>query len=81
MLEDKPLKFSKSTEYEINPFETGAQNIIDKLTALRKKGLEADERMLDCTARMSCQKYSKLFLSEIRIWSRMYCGRTARCHS
>lgn len=64
MLEDKPLKFSKSTEYEINPFETGAQNIIDKLTALRKKGLEADERMLDCTARMSCQKYSKLFLSE-----------------
>ncbi len=63
-LEDKPLKFSKSTEYEINPFETGAQNIIDKLTALRKKGLEADERMLDCTARMSCQKYSKLFLSE-----------------
>ena len=64
MLEDKPLKFSKSTEYEINPFETGAQNIIDKLTALRKKGLEADERMLDCTARMSCQKYSKLFISE-----------------
>ncbi len=63
MLEDKPLEFSRSTEYEINPFETGAQNIIDKLTDLRNKGLEADERMLDCTARMSCRKYSKLFLS------------------
>lgn len=64
MLDDEPMEFVKNTEYEINPFEMGAQNIIDKLTDLRQRGLKADERMLDCGTRMSCQKYSKLFLSK-----------------
>lgn len=63
VLEDEPLEFVKCTEYEVNPFELGAQSIIDKLTDLRQKGLSADARMLDCAARMSCRKYSKLFLS------------------
>lgn len=63
VLADEPLEFVKCTEYEVSPFELGAQSIIDKLTDLRQKGLGADERMLDCAARMSCQKYSKLFLS------------------
>ena len=63
MLEDEPMEFVKSTEYEINPFELGAQSIVDKLTDLRKKGLDADKRLLDCCTRMSCRKYSKLFLS------------------
>lgn len=64
VLEDEPMEFVKSTEYEINPFELGAQSIVDKLTDLRKKGLDADKRMLDCGTRMSCRKYSKLFLSK-----------------
>ena len=45
VLEDEPMEFVKSTEYEINPFELGAQSIVDKLTDLRKKGLDADKRM------------------------------------
>ena len=64
MLEDEPMEFVKSTEYEIDPFELGAQSIVDKLTGLRKMGLDADKRMLDCCTRMSCRKYSKLFLSK-----------------
>lgn len=64
VLEDEPMEFVKSTEYEINPFELGAQSIVGKLTDLRKKGLDADKRMLDCGTRMSCRKYSKLFLSK-----------------
>lgn len=63
MLKDEPVQFVKNTEYEVNPLTMGAQKVIDKLTDLRQKGLKADERILDCSTRMSCQKYSKLFLS------------------
>ena len=63
-LNDAPVSFAKSTQYEISPFTLGAQAIVDKLSALRQKGIDSDERILDCGTRLSCRKYSKLFLSE-----------------
>ncbi len=65
-ISDEPVSFKKSTEYEISPEQLGAEGIIDKLTALRKRAMEADERILDSSVRMSYQKYSKLFLSKNR---------------
>lgn len=65
-LSDEPVCFKKSTEYEISPEQLGAEGIIDKLKALREKAMEADERILDSSVRMSYQKYSKLFLSKNR---------------
>lgn len=63
-LDDEPVSFVKSTQYEINPFTLGAQAITDKLSALRQKGIASDDKILDCGTRLSCRKYSKLFLSE-----------------
>ena len=66
MLEDEPLVFADSTEYEIDPAEYGDERIIRELTRISETGRAYDERVLDCRAFLNYQKYSKLFLSRNR---------------
>ena len=66
MLEDEPLVFADSTEYEIDPAEYGDEKIIRELTRISETGRAHDERILDCGAFLNYQKYSKLFLSRNR---------------
>ncbi len=66
MLEDEPLVFADSTEYEIDPAEYGDERIIQELTRISETGRAYDERILDCGAFLNYQKYSKLFLSRNR---------------
>ena len=66
MLEDEPLVFADSTEYEIDPAEYGDERIIQELTRISETGRAYDERILDCRAFLNYQKYSKLFLSRNR---------------
>lgn len=66
MLADEPLVFVGSTDYEIDPTEMGDDAILAKLTAMSEEGRTYDERVLDCRAFCSFQKYSKLFLSKNR---------------
>ncbi|MCR5278240.1 MAG: TldD/PmbA family protein [Lachnospiraceae bacterium] len=60
---DEAISFSKSTEYKIDPLELGDEEILKRLTEIHKKGMAADERVLNCGANCQFQKYSKLFLS------------------
>ncbi len=55
--------FNESTEYEQDPEDLGDEAIIDLLTRISEKGRAYDERIIDCRAAFSYQKYSKLFLS------------------
>ena len=66
MLEDEPMVFSDSTEYEIDPQEYGDETIIRDLTQISQAGIAYSEKVLDCSAFVSYQKYSKLFLSRNR---------------
>ncbi len=66
MLEDEPMVFSDSTEYEIDPQEYGNETIIRDLTQISQAGIAYSEKVLDCSAFVSYQKYSKLFLSRNR---------------
>lgn len=62
--DDEKVSFSKSTDYEISPFEFGDKKIVERITEIQKKGLAYDERILDFYCSLQFQKYSKLFLSK-----------------
>lgn len=64
VIEEEPLVFAKSTEYQIHPEELGDEKIIEKLSAIRENTKAKDERILDAMAGMSYQYYNKLFLSD-----------------
>ena len=66
MLEDEPLQFADSTEYEIDPLEYGDEAILRELTQISEAGRAYNEKILDCRAAVNFQKYSKLFLSRNR---------------
>ena len=65
-LTETELRFSKSTEYLIHPEELGDKGIIDRITALRIKGLSMAEGLLDCAVRVNYQEVHKIFLSKKR---------------
>ncbi len=60
---EEPTVFSGATEYETDPASVGDGEILDRLIALRDRGLGMDEAVLDFIAQMSWQRYTKLFLS------------------
>lgn len=66
MLEDEPMVFADSTEYGIDPQEYGDEAILRDLTQASEAGRAYSEKVLDCRAFISYQKYSKLFLSRNR---------------
>ncbi|MDE7212691.1 MAG: TldD/PmbA family protein [Lachnospiraceae bacterium] len=66
MIADEPLVFADSTEYELDPEEYGDEKIIEQLTKFSGAGRAYNEKILDCRAFCSYQKYSKLFLSRNR---------------
>lgn len=63
---DEPAVLKKETAYKIHPRELGDEAIVERITALRKKALAYDERILDAQAGVSYRAYRKLFLSENR---------------
>ena len=64
--EDKPLTFDKSTEYEIDPKEVGAEKIIGRLSKLRETAIAKDEKIIDCLCGFEYRKYSNIFISRNR---------------
>ena len=56
----------KLSTWRVHPRELGDEAIVEKLTALRKKALDHDGRVLDAQARVSYRACRKLFLSENR---------------
>lgn len=66
MVEDEPMVFADSTEYEIDPLAYGDEAILRELTQISETGRACSEKILDCRAFASFQKYSKLFLSKNR---------------
>ncbi len=64
--QDKPLSFDRSTEYEINPKELGAEKILEKLTKLREAALSKDEKVIDCMCAFDYRKFSNIFISRNR---------------
>ncbi len=79
--DDAPVSFVKSTEYEIDPRALGDEAIIDRLSALREKGMAADENLLECAVRFDYQVYHKVFLSKNRDLEQnvMYCDGAMIC--
>lgn len=66
MLEDTPMIFEDSTEYEMDPQEYGDEAILRDLTKASETGRAYSDKVLDCHAFAQYQKYSKLFLSKNR---------------
>lgn len=66
MLEDEPIVFADSTEYEIDPQEYGDEAILRELGQASGTGRAYSDKVLDCSASVTYQKYSKLFLSKNR---------------
>lgn len=64
--EDKPLTFDKSTEYEIDPKEVGAEKIIGRISKLRETAIAKDEKIIDCLCGFEYRKYSNIFISRNR---------------
>lgn len=65
-LSDAPAVLKKSGAWKVHPRELGDEAIVAKLTALRQKALDHDERVLDAQAAVSYRACRKLFLSENR---------------
>ena len=63
---DEPAALKKETGWKVNPRELGDEAIVEKITALRKKALGVDERILDAQAAVSYRAYRKLFFSQHR---------------
>lgn len=61
--EDEPCIFCEGTEYEEDPSELGDEKIVELLTDISNEGRAFDERIVNCVANCSYQKYTKLFLS------------------
>ena len=62
-LDDERICIDESTEYEEDPEELGNEKIIELLTRISEKGRAYDERIINCSASFSYQKYTKMFLS------------------
>ena len=65
-LSDEPAVLKKLSTWRVHPRELGDEAIVEKRTALRKKALDHDGRVLDAQARVSYRACRKLFLSENR---------------
>ena len=66
VLADEPAALKKESAYRVHPRQLGDEAIVGRLTALRKRALGLDERVLDAQASMAYRSYRKLFLSEHR---------------
>ena len=81
---DEACTFDGSSEYEIAPWEMGDDKIIDKLNSLKEAILAKDERIIDASARINYQAYTKLFLSKNKdmiqsnMWVEAYLLATAK---
>ena len=63
---DEPAQLKKSSSWRVHPRELGDEAIVNKLSALRQKTLDADSRLLDAQMGVSYRAFRKLFLSEHR---------------
>ena len=63
---DEPAVLKKSSAWKVHPRELGDEAILQKLNALREKGMQQDERVLDVIVSASYRSFRKLFLSEHR---------------
>ena len=63
---DEPAVLKKSSAWKIHPRELGDEAILQKLNAVREKGMQQDERVLDVIVSVSYRSFRKLFLSEHR---------------
>lgn len=66
ILTDEPAVFAESTEYKLAPGEIGDEEILRRLTAMKDQCLSSDEKVINATAGVNYQQYSKLFLSKSR---------------
>lgn len=64
--DDLPLTFDKSTEYEIDPKEVGAERIVERLTKLRERAISKDEKIIDCMCAFDYRRFSNIFISRNR---------------
>ena len=62
---DEPAVLRKKTRYRTDPRALSDREILDRLTAIRAKGLET-EGLLDFMCRVSYRAYRKIFISENR---------------
>ena len=60
---EDPTVVDRATEYALDPAGLSDGDILDRLSALRDRGLAMDGAVLDFIAQMSWQRYTKLFLS------------------
>lgn len=63
---DEPAGLSRNLEYGVDPETLACEEIVSRLTELRKKALSMSELLLDVSARLVWQKNHRLFLSENR---------------
>ncbi len=63
---DEPATLKKTTAHRVHPRELGDEAILQKLDAIRRKGMEYDSRILDVIIMASYRSCRKLFLSEYR---------------
>lgn len=63
---DDAEKMSYEKKYEDDPEECSDEEIISRLKSVRDKAMAMDERLLDCDAAVSYQKYIKYFISPNR---------------
>lgn len=52
-----------SSEYETDPIEMDAEEIIEKFSGIRSRCMAGEPRLLDCVLEMSCQRIHKLFIT------------------
>lgn len=65
-LQDDPIVFSESTEYEISPEEYGDEHILAYLTEIKDRGLAYSDKIINCSVNCAYQIYHKMFLSRNR---------------
>lgn len=64
--EEAPLTLDCHTEYEIAPADLSDEAILGELTDICDRAKACDERILDASARLTYQKYTKIYLSKNR---------------
>ena len=64
--EDDLCSLYQEAEYDVDPEEMGAKEIVARLTSLREKALSKSELLLDVASSFTWQKSSKLFLTRNR---------------
>ncbi len=64
--EDDLCSLYQEAEYDVDPEEMGAKEIVARLTGLREKALSKSELLLDVASSFTWQKSSKLFLTKNR---------------